>query len=390
MKIFIVPSWYPSNLNPLSGRFFATWAKMLADGGHEVTVVANILHSLKKLGNYSYQMLKRPEPFDDGGLSVFRRERINIWPRMPERSFRSYQMNLVKLLHHAIERNGHPDIVLVHSSLWAGAALATELTQLHIPLIVAEHGKEFLMPDTFTPFQRGVIEQTYAQTKKIVCGSSAVERAILFNFPAANWKTTTIYNAVPIPTIGSGPSPESGEPFRFIAVAVYRPEKRLDLLLDAFADVAGQHGNVRLTLAGYGVEKSALRKQAKRLGIDDQVEMTGLLALAGVMEQLARAHCLVMPSDVETFGLALIEAMSMGLPVIATKCGGPEDFVRPDVGILIPVNDRRALADAMGAMLSGYHDYDRSAIRAYAHEKFGPDRYVSVYTALFEQLTLVP
>ena len=390
MKIFVVPSWYPSNLNPPSGAFFATWAKMLAGNGHEVTVVANILHSLRKLGSYSYRMLRRQDPFDDQGLTVFRRERINRWPRMPERSFRSYQKNLIGLFHQAIKKVGHPDIVLAQSSLWAGAALAQELTQLHIPMLVAEHHKEFLIPDSFTPFQKGVIEQTYVYSEKIICNSSAVERAILFAFPAANRNITTIHNPVPIPNMPPGPSPASGETFRFIAVAVYRPEKRLDLLLDAFGALTRQHDNIRLTLVGDGVQRGALKKQIGHLGLGDLVDMTGFLPADGVMEQLALGHCLVMPSDVETFGLALVEAMSMGLPVIATKCGGPEDIVRPTVGALIPVNDREALTEAMHSMMSGYDRYDRAAIRAYAVDRFGPQRYVAAYGSLFRELASSP
>ncbi|MCH8327775.1 MAG: glycosyltransferase [Candidatus Marinimicrobia bacterium] len=217
-----------------------------------------------------------------------------------------------------------------------------------------------------------------------------IGRAILFAFPAANRNTTTIHNPVPIPTMPPGPSPVSGETFRFIAVAVYRPEKRLDLLLDAFGALTRQHDNIRLTLVGDGVQRGALKKQIGQLGLGDLVDMTGFLPADGVMEQLALGHCLVMPSDVETFGLALVEAMSMGLPVIATKCGGPEDIVRPTVGALIPVNDREALTEAMHSMMSGYDRYDRAAIRAYAVDRFGPQRYVAAYGSLFRELASSP
>jgi glycosyltransferase involved in cell wall biosynthesis len=102
---------------------------------------------------------------------------------------------------------------------------------------------------------------------------------------------------------------------------------------------------------------------------------------------LHQSHCLVLPSEVETFGLALVEAMACGLPVIATRCGGPEDIVTDETGILIPVNDEPALYRAMATMLQSCDKYDAQQIRRYALEKFGAERYVAAFTAVFSELT---
>ena len=385
MKIFIVPSWYPSRLAPGSGVFFAEWAGMFATAGHEVTIVANILHSLKKLFNYSKLALRRPEASPDGGLHTYRRERINLYPLQPQRSFRAYQRNLLQLFRQALEERGRPDVVRIQSSLWAGAALADELTDRSIPYTVSESLKEFLLPGAWTPFQQRMIGRSYSGAGRIVASSRAVEQAILADFGEAAGKTATIPDAV-IEMVPADVSPPPAERFEFVAVAYFRPEKRLDLLLDAFADVAAQTDRARLSLIGDGPLRGRLERQIRRLSLTGKVELTGYLPQPAVMARLARYHCLVLPSEVETFGVALLEAMACGLPVISTRCGGPEDIVTGETGLLVPPGDLAALSAAMGEMLDGYGRYDREAIRQSARHRFSPQRYLSDWEAVFAEL----
>ena len=81
-----------------------------------------------------------------------------------------------------------------------------------------------------------------------------------------------------------------------------------------------------------------------------QVEFPGLLNREEVRNIIQESHVVVSSSIIETFGVTLIEGMSCGKPVIATRSGGPEEFVTPEVGILIPTDDITALANAMKSM----------------------------------------
>jgi len=78
----------------------------------------------------------------------------------------------------------------------------------------------------------------------------------------------------------------------------------------------------------------------------------------------------VLVSQSETFGVAYIEALSMGVPVIATKCGGPEVFVNDKNGLLIDVNNKKQLIEAMKYMYNNIDRYDRKAISRDIREKF--------------------
>jgi glycosyltransferase involved in cell wall biosynthesis len=92
--------------------------------------------------------------------------------------------------------------------------------------------------------------------------------------------------------------------------------------------------------------------------------------LAIIMQHSA---VLVLPSRAESFGMVLVEALACGTPVVATRCGGPEDIVDDRVGVLVPPEDPEALANGIEHVLTHAEDYDPAALRAYALGKFGLD-----------------
>ena len=104
-------------------------------------------------------------------------------------------------------------------------------------------------------------------------------------------------------------------------------------------------------------------------------------------ELYKNADAFVLASRSETFGVVLIEALSAGLPVIAARSGGPEDFVDDSNGLLVPADDIAALADAMERMPRLAGRYDRAALAASARERFSPDAVAGALTALYGELT---
>ncbi len=101
--------------------------------------------------------------------------------------------------------------------------------------------------------------------------------------------------------------------------------------------------------------------------------------------QLAAADLLVLPSLYDSFGIVLIEAMACGLPVVATRCGGPEEIVTPEVGELVAVGDAAALARGISAVLDRYSQYDRAAIRRQAEEKYDYRRLAACIARVYEE-----
>ena len=104
---------------------------------------------------------------------------------------------------------------------------------------------------------------------------------------------------------------------------------------------------------------------------------------------MAESAVVVLPSRAESFGAVLVEALACGTPVVATRCGGPEDIVTPEVGELVPVGDPDALATALGDALRESGRRDPARLRAYALEHFGWDSIVDRIHEIYRQAVRV-
>lgn len=142
-----------------------------------------------------------------------------------------------------------------------------------------------------------------------------------------------------------------GEAFTFVHVGRLAPEKHVDVLLDAFAEVeaALPPGRVRLVIAGTGPSLPALKAKATR-----GVTFLGTLDRTKVLPALyASADAFLFSSTTETLGLVILEAMASGTPVIATPAGGVADNLRDEVnGLAFPARDVSACARAMQRLIS--------------------------------------
>ena len=147
------------------------------------------------------------------------------------------------------------------------------------------------------------------------------------------------------------------------AVGRLTRQKRFDLLLDAFARIAGGFPDWRLTIWGEGPERAALEAQRDRLGLAGRVRMPGLSNGPG--SWLETADVFVSSSDYEGWGNVIAEAMAAGVPVIATDCDfGPRDIIENEgSGLLVEPGDAAALAGGLARLLTDETMRARFAVR---------------------------
>lgn len=178
------------------------------------------------------------------------------------------------------------------------------------------------------------------------------------------------------------------EPSRQTVIWVGRldPVKRVDLLLRAIRLLADEQA-VQLLIVGDGPQRPGLEALAEQLGLSEQVCFCGLRE--DVPALLRAADVFVQPSEWEGLPLAALEAMAAGLPVVATRTAGLVDVVQDQVtGLLTPVGDTVALAEAIGHLL---HDPDRArrlgqAGRDRVREHFSLRAMIERYVLLYQEL----
>ncbi len=176
--------------------------------------------------------------------------------------------------------------------------------------------------------------------------------------------------------------------YRFVCIAMLVAGKNVQLLLRAFDRAFRGDEAVFLDVVGDGRERRRLEKMARGMRQGHRISFQGSLDAQGVAKILERSHCCVSSSDVETFGVTLIEGLAAGLPVIATRSGGPQDIVTRETGHLVPVGDEGALADAMRTVYSDRTYWARLTHRLsdYAHHTYGPRTVVSQLESVYRSL----
>jgi L-malate glycosyltransferase len=169
-----------------------------------------------------------------------------------------------------------------------------------------------------------------------------------------------------------------------IHVSNFRPVKRIRDVLAIF-DRIRQKIPARLLLIGDGPERSMAERVARQRGFEDRATFLG--NVASIETVLPVAKVMLLPSDSESFGLAALEAMACGVPVIGTSAGGLPEVVEEGVcGFLRPVGDVEGMAEAALSLLQDPERWRSfsSEARRIAVEEFPTDEIVSRYRRLYE------
>lgn len=231
----------------------------------------------------------------------------------------------------------------------------------------------------------------------ITCCSDAVRQFVLAHVNGQASKFLTIHNGVDLESFSRSRAASRAElklrEGGFVIGTVSRldePKKGLTVMLRALADLAGRDGIPpwQWALVGDGPARDRLRSIAAESGLAGQVMFAGLRD--DVASVLPVMDIFVCPSLYEGFGIAIVEAMAAGRPVIASDVGGiPEIVVHGDTGLLVPPGDAAALADAIATLLTRPDQARAMGARGLARvrERFSIEQAVQQHQQLYESLS---
>lgn len=380
--ILVIASWYPIDVNDISGSFFREQAIALSKYGYTVGVINPQLHTLRDVKKI-LQVKLGLNILNDNDVQTIRFNYLNLTPRINS-LIKYLWLKLGLYLFEVYLRNfGKPDIIHVHSMRNAGY-LALQISKMYnIPYIITEHSSAYE--------KKLVSKKEFNKLKEVVNSSSyniAVSKKFceLLNSKFSSKKWHYIPNIVNNDFIEYKIFKRE-DSFIFLFVGNLNRNKSVDTLLEAFSRIIITAPSVKLRIIGEGPEKLNLFKLAKKLGIDKNVEFLGSLSRHQVKIEMSNASVLVHPSKYETFGVVIIEALAMGLPVIATRCGGPESVVVDTVGILIDPESVSQLSDAMNNIIINYETYNSNDIREYCKGNFSEEAIVSRLTEVYNEIT---
>jgi len=381
MHILILASFYPSRVRPHTGIFFQEQAELLRQDGHQVGVI--VLPRIREtLDEWRAAGRRIPPPITHEGddLPILRMHR-GWFPRLFPHTC-AYLTRRYGLPAYAAycATHGRPDVIHAHNIFYAGYLASVIRQQQSIPAILTEHSSNHLNGRLTLPAQQAIIRHTLGALDTNLAVGERLRLALSrYGHPVqriSNFVNTDFFSTTPWP-----PSP----PLVFASVGSLVAVKNFSLMLHAFQQAfAGQ--DVLLKIGGDGPQRATLERLIARLGLGQQVRLLGRLSRAEVRDLFQQAHCVVSSSHIETFGVTLIEALSCGRPVIATRSGGPEDFIEAEDGLLVPLNDPAALAAALRHMATHATDYSPERIHQRCEQRFGPQAIVGQLVAHYDAL----
>ena len=291
MRILLVSQMYPGPDDPDLGVFVAQIERALAERGH---VVERAVLDSRGGGKKRYAILAL-------------------------RTLRS-------------ARRFKPDVVYAHFLVPSGllAAVAGKA-----PLVVTAHGRDVRNVGAI----RGVGTATRATVRHaeaVIAVSDYLRRELEAKVPQARGKTEVVDSGVDLERFRVEPAPDDGP--RFLCLGALIERKNVLRLADAFERL----GTGRLTFVGDGPLQQQLEGR-------ERVDVVPSAPHEEIPDWIARSRVVCQPSLVEPFGQAVLEALACGRSVVATRTGGPPEFVPPEAGVLVDPLDVEGMTDALRA-----------------------------------------
>jgi glycosyltransferase involved in cell wall biosynthesis len=386
VHILIIPSWYPASPTDLSGCFFREQSLALKKHGHQVGVIdvkLRLPRSWRSLFNGFFGSVTEV----DEGLLTYRFCGFDWFRRSPRLRRWLWLRYGMKVVEQYLAEQGKPDVIHAHSMFHGGELAKAVSEQFAVPFVITEHS---------TAFARGLVSHQQMKLARAVAASAARRFAVSSEFCKLlelQFDDGLIW--VEMPNIveqkftdAELPSPKKlGEPFIFLNVAALTEIKGVHNLISAFASAFKNDPNVTLRVGGDGVERPRLEKLASKLGVPDRVVFLGFLSRDQVLEEICRSSVFTLSSRYETFGVVVIEALALGKPVIATRCGGPESIVRDKDGMLVSVDDVSEFEDAMILIRANYDQYNAEEIRSSCISRFSERAVIQRLNRVYKELT---
>jgi glycosyltransferase involved in cell wall biosynthesis len=243
----------------------------------------------------------------------------------------------------AAARRFQPDVVFAHFLFPAGGAGALAARAAGAPLVLMAHGQDVANLGGRVPGITAATRWVLGRSSAVIANSRWLADRLVDRIPSVEPKLTVVDLGVDLDAFSPRPAAQArrelrwdGEGPAFLCVGSLIERKNVVRLADAFASL----GRGRLAFVGDGPLRTQLEGRP-------EVTLAGRVPQSEVPRWLAACDVLCQPSLLEPFGQAALEAMAMERSVVATRAGGPPEFVTPEAGVLVDPEDTTALADAL-------------------------------------------
>jgi glycosyltransferase involved in cell wall biosynthesis len=374
MNILLLTHSYPNRSDALKGIFIREQAQLLSSFFDVTVVLFRVDYShFKFFPEYSFSKVAT------GKLTEYE---VTIHKSLPGITQIIYILTTYRFIVKEILNKNRPDLIHSHLSYPAGFLGTIIQKRKGIPNILTEHTK--IRAYTRSWFHKQCLNYTYRNTCSIVSVSNTLKTEINQVF---NRHISVIYNYVDVDKFKI-PGTKDGDKINIGFIGrLGNYNKGLDLLLAAVSQLGRK--DFLLHIGGSGSLIPHFKENAKELGIETNCKFYGEIPRDKIPEFYSCLDMFVLASRYETFGIVIIEAMASGIPVIATKCGGPQEIVTPSTGILVENENIGELTAAITYISENRSLYKAEVIRRYVKDNFGKQVFVKQISKLYNEIITI-
>lgn len=366
MNVLVITPWYPDSLNPSSGAFVREHVRSVAPW---VRVAVVHLQGIRRTGGRLWQINVEGDTGLTAGIPTIR---VSHLRPVPGSGLLGWVLSCWKAVRKFVSDGFRPDLLHAHV-FTAGFAAVTVGMATRMPVVVTEHFTIF-QRQLLTGQQRLLARWTFGRAARVICVSRALQTAI--QSYGISGRFTVIPNCVDTGIFRPRePNVRKHQQICLLTVGGLDKDhkKGIPYLLRALAEVRAHGINCTLDIVGDGEMRGEYENLAKTLGLRSKVRFHGCLPHDQVAYHMRSADIYVVASLHETFSVTAIEALACGLPVLATKCGGPEQYITEEVGCVVEAGSAASLAQGIITMVDRLPDMQPGAISKFAHERFSHD-----------------
>lgn len=299
--------------------------------------------------------------------------------------YRDFQLKRILL---NLLKEQKPDLVHIHFSIYYSWVLDSVCRKLNIPYCITEHASFFetsMKRRFFGPRTRKALNHA----NRVFAVSEALKKIML---RYVNREIDVKFNIVDPdlfrPDEEERQAKRNGSRFITVGSLDENDKKGYELLIESLWMIKQRSPELEFQcdIIGSGPNRSKLEAMVQKYKLQPNVKFLGDIPNHEMARYYNQADFFVSSSRSETFGVAAVEAMCCGLPVVTTISGGPEEFVTEKEGIIVGKASAEAISEGIQRMIVNCPHYDRKHIRSYINNLFSRDKYLEYMKRVYDRL----
>lgn len=344
LHVLVVTTWYPNGKDKLIGVYHKLFCTAVANAGVKVNMLYVDRQGLSDLPKYP--TMKKTYVDNNDGYKTYGRLELDVGRFGMDLQMSSYVKTAEKIYNAYVKENGKPDILHAQVMVPAGYAACKIGEKYGIPVLVTEHATYF---ERFFSGNEEKYARFVAEKAKITVVGNYMEDYLR---DVQHIESSVLPNIVDTAVFNVPRKPHDPSVYNIATVAGLRPGKATDDAIKAVKLLCEKNPDKKFkyTIVGEGQEEENFKALTKQLGMDGIIEFVGKKNAPEIAEILSVTDVLLMPSEIETFGIPAVEALAAGVPVVCTRCKGPEGFLYSECSEFCDVHDIEGMADAVMRM----------------------------------------